>query len=195
MGFLQKSRVENVELLFPFTSLYTPEYIHSQFLSHGRVKEICVYSCPEEAVVKYNESKSDDKFINLYYTDQRIDSSNHCGYIYPTNFVIHNLHFFESQKFNNCLNKKISIDINGNIMNCPSMKTKYGTLENTKLEDVIKKDDFTKIWSINKDSVEKCKDCEFRYVCSDCRAFTEDNDLNKKPLHCKYNPYTAEWED
>ena len=41
-----------------------------------------------------------------------------------------------------------------------------------------------------------CKDCEFRYICTDCRAYIEDpNDILSKPLKCGYNPYTAEWSE
>jgi len=39
------------------------------------------------------------------------------------------------------------------------------------------------------------KDCEFRYICTDCRVFIqEDTDILSKPLKCKYNPYEATWE-
>ena len=48
---------------------------------------------------------------------------------------------------------------------------------------------------ISKDQVKVCKDCEFRYMCSDCSAFTKNpEDKFDKPLKCNYNPYTAKWE-
>jgi hypothetical protein len=41
-----------------------------------------------------------------------------------------------------------------------------------------------------------CKDCEFRYICTDCRAYLEDpyNEYSK-PLKCGYDPYTGEWSE
>ena len=40
------------------------------------------------------------------------------------------------------------------------------------------------------------KDCEFRYICTDCRAYVEDpEDILSKPLKCGYNPYTGEWSE
>ena len=40
------------------------------------------------------------------------------------------------------------------------------------------------------------KDCEFRYICTDCRVFIqEDANILSKPLKCNYNPYTALWEN
>jgi len=39
-----------------------------------------------------------------------------------------------------------------------------------------------------------CKDCEFRYVCTDCRAYRADaEDLYSKRARCSYDPYTATW--
>ena len=52
---------------------------------------------------------------------------------------------------------------------------------------------YKKLWFIKKDDIEICKDCEFRYNCTDCRAFTIENNVYSKPLKCNYNPYTNEW--
>jgi len=43
------------------------------------------------------------------------------------------------------------------------------------------------------DQIETCKICEYRYICSDCRAFTINNDLYQKPLKCNYNPQSMKW--
>ena len=60
----------------------------------------------------------------------------------------------------------------------------------------INSDGFKDKWRITKDQIEICKDCEFRYVCSDCRAYVENpEDIYSKPLKCGYNPYTCEWEE
>ena len=48
--------------------------------------------------------------------------------------------------------------------------------------------------SINKDLIDVCKDCEFRYICTDCRAYIQDkNNIYSKPAKCNYDPYNAEW--
>ncbi len=37
---------------------------------------------------------------------------------------------------------------------------------------------------------------EFRYICTDYRAYVEDpEDILSKPLKCGYNPYTGEWSE
>jgi radical SAM protein with 4Fe4S-binding SPASM domain len=62
-------------------------------------------------------------------------------------------------------------------------------MDNMKTIDVVNRTDFTKFWNISKDQISVCQDCEFRYVCQDCRAFTLDNNLYSKPAKCTYNPY------
>jgi hypothetical protein len=60
----------------------------------------------------------------------------------------------------------------------------------------VEKPGFRKYWDINKDKIHVCKDCEFRYICTDCRAYVEDpEDILSKPLKCDYNLYTGEWSE
>ncbi|GIV28548.1 MAG: hypothetical protein KatS3mg027_2362 [Bacteroidia bacterium] len=64
------------------------------------------------------------------------------------------------------------------------------------MTEVIKKKSFQKYWHIKKDEITVCKDCEFRHICTDCRAYLENpDDLYSKPLKCDYNPYTCQWEE
>ena len=124
----------------------------------------------------------------LYFTTQKL-STHSCGIISPEYFTTSILAYAESTKFNSCLNRKISIDSNGNIKNCPSMTESFGNINDTTLAEAIEKPGFKKYWNINKDKIHVCKDCEFRYVCTDCRAYVEDpEDIYSKPLKCGYNP-------
>ncbi len=81
------------------------------------------------------------------------------------------------------------------------MSQSFGNIKNTNLEEALKHKDFKKYWNLTKGHIEVCKDCEFRYICTDCRAFTEQIYFDKnqrdisKPLKCGYNPYTTEWEE
>lgn len=51
------------------------------------------------------------------------------------------------------------------------------------------------ILQLNKDKIEICKDCEFRYTCFDCRPNTLNGEFFEKPWYCTYNPYTGKWAD
>ena len=75
-------------------------------------------------------------------------------------------------------------------------KKSFGNLSDTKLSDVLNHPELKKYWNINKDKIAICKDCEYRYVCIDCRAFVENpTDQYSKPLKCGYDPYKGEWFD
>ncbi|HRB70845.1 MAG TPA: grasp-with-spasm system SPASM domain peptide maturase [Flavobacterium sp.] len=141
-----------------------------------------------------------EKIINdnprIYITNHTINSCTDCGQISQDYFSINIKTFTESNHFNTCLNKKIAIDNDGNIKNCPSMKESYGNIKDTKLLDVVDNYCFKDCWSIKKDIIEVCKDCEFRHICTDCRAYVEEpNNKFSKPLKCGYNPYTNEWSE
>ena len=105
--------------------------------------------------------------------------------------------FFEAQSFNSCLNKKISINKQGEIKNCPALTSSYGNIKNSNLMEVVSGDnDFKKFWNISKNQVNICQNCEFRFICTDCRAFIDSpDDIYSKPLKCGYDPSTGDWEE
>lgn len=76
------------------------------------------------------------------------------------------------------------------------MPQSFGNIKDTTLQEALDQPDFKKYWNVTKDQIEVCKDCEFRYICTDCRAYTEHpENMYAKPLKCGYNPYTCEWEE
>jgi len=49
---------------------------------------------------------------------------------------------------------------------------------------------------LSKDQIDICKECEFRYICTDCRAYIEDpENIYSKPLKCGYDPATNQWQE
>ena len=128
------------------------------------------------------------------YTKQFISSEDHCGVVSERYFAIDIRMFAESQSFNTCLNKKISVDKRGFVKNCPSMIQNYGSHHNVNITDVVAQDEFKSIWNINKEQIDVCKDCEFRHICVDCRAYLKNTtDKYSKPKKCNYDPYNNTW--
>jgi len=120
---------------------------------------------------------------------------NSCGFIQHDYFTVNIPLFTESQHHNTCLNRKLCIDKDGYIKNCPYMEQHYGHISNTKIEDVVALPEFQKWWHIKKDDIDVCKDCEFRHMCTDCRAFIKDpENIYSQPAKCTYNPYICKWE-
>jgi SPASM domain peptide maturase of grasp-with-spasm system len=157
--------------------------------SHRRIRSVVIHSSEYDSITHIA-----DQTTRLVFTQTKINSEVHCGVINSDFFSANIGLFSEGQKFNSCLNRKISVDSRGVIRNCPSVKESFGNIHHTKLKEVINDKSFTKYWNINKDQITICKDCEFRYVCTDCRAYLSDpNNTYSKPAKCAYDPYTATW--
>lgn len=186
LNSFNNSTIRSISICIPYQKNIT--VIIKQLLIFDKVKKIIIYNSPN------NNIESIDLYTKIIYLTQDI-SSKTCGFISPINFKSNILFYNDSLYNNTCLNKKISIDANGEIKNCPSMTESYGNIKNTSLEQALNHPHFKKLWNITKDHIEICKDCEFRYICMDCRAYIEDPDnIYSKPLKCGYNPYTAKWE-
>jgi len=191
MGF-ENSTIMTIDLFFNEGKVPTYKELKSYYELSKRLNNIIIFGSKKNSSIQMKNNFTTG-FIN--YLSQKNYNELSCGNI-SQNYLAYNLkHFTEAQQHNTCLNRKISIDKNGYIKNCPSMAHHFGHISEVKLEDVVKNPEFTKYWTIKKDDITKCKDCEFRYICTDCRAYIENpNDLHSAPLKCGYNPYTCEWE-
>ncbi len=188
----KKSRIISIDFIFPYYENLDMVEVNMLLDQNTRIHSIIIYNSPSdqsfEAVNK--------KMGYLSLLKRNILNEKHCGII-NTEYFYSNINLFtESLNHNSCLNRKISIDKDGNIKNCPSMAQSFGNVKDTTLEEALNHPDFKKYWNISKDQIEVCKDCEFRYICTDCRAYIEEpNNKYSKPLKCGYNPYTNVWEE
>ena len=191
--FLKKSKIKSVELILPYIEeIKINEWVELTN-TFPRIKYFQFYNAPEYKVLK-ESSINGMGFVTI--VQEGIANKFDCGVISPYYFVKNIFSFTESLHHNSCLNRKISIDTEGNIKNCPSMPESFGNIKDTTLQEAIEKPGFKKYWDITKDKIHVCKDCEFRYICTDCRAYIEDpEDIYSKPLKCGYNPYTGEWSE
>ena len=132
------------------------------------------------------------KMGTVYYVTVELNNNN-CGCISDYSRIFRDAGFYKmSQIHNSCLYKKVSLDRDGNVRNCPSMFEKYDL--NDGLEKITKSTACRKYWNITKKDIKGCKNCEFRFNCLDCRAHTKGNGLYDKPITCKYNPFLAKEE-
>ena len=117
-----------------------------------------------------------------------------CGQVAPEMFSLGIEHFVEAHSFNSCLNRKLGIDTRGYIRACPSMPQALGHTSTITLVDAAASTLLQRMSRTTKDSIKVCQECEFRYICTDCRAHLSDpcDDLSK-PAKCTYDPYTATW--
>lgn len=135
--------------------------------------------------------------MEIEMTTKKLESDLDCGSITKKQLLRPSTPTFsELHHFNGCLNRKISIDENGQVRNCPAMKRSFGHHQSVTLSDIVAEPSFQSAWRARKDEIKVCQDCQYRYACTDCRAFLEDPDSeNSKPLKCGYDPYTDSWTD
>lgn len=98
-----------------------------------------------------------------------------------------------NKKYNSCWGQKVAVKKDGKVSPCIHSRVVVGDLKKDDAETLVEK--LEKYWKITKDHVEKCKDCELRYACFDCReiAWRAGGHLLAAPPHCQYDPYKGTW--
>ena len=185
---LAASRLRSLEVLVKHAPWMTDEALAGAAARHRRVTSLFVHSAPAPRTLATPSG------LEVHVRTDRVSAHTHCGQVHPAYFTVNLGTFSEAQRFNTCLNRKISVDARGDIRNCPSLPTRYGNVRDTSLLSALAREGFRDLWEINKDQVESCRACEFRYVCVDCRAFVRDpGDRYSRPSKCTYDPFTARW--
>lgn len=186
---LKSTSINFIEILLNESIGAHYKFCKKLLLEYYSLSKIILYSSKMEKQFFLNSHQS------IVRTKSRLISSSRCGMVNPNYFSTSMINFIESKKFNSCLYKKISIDENGYIKNCPSSPINYGKYGGPKtLRGVAGMGDFKRVGLITKDQIKTCKLCEFRYVCPDCRIFIDNQeDIYSKPAKCSYDPLTNQW--
>jgi SPASM domain peptide maturase of grasp-with-spasm system len=193
------SSLRSIELLVPYCDR-TATSTWARFVrEHLIVAKIVVHGAPRNEVV--NVDLTPERVPGLvtsravYFISDAIGSADACGRVDRKTLRAPSVPlFFESRGYNSCLNRKLGIDVDGHIRQCPSLPRSFGDHRAHTLADVVSLEPFRAIWGIAKDQVETCRDCEYRHACMDCRAFTADPaNPYSKPAGCTYDPWTGQW--
>jgi len=194
LELLERKRIKSIEFIIKYNNEIDMKAMLILTEKYLRIKSIIVHSAPQTVTHRFT-GQSEVNMGNIIMTEQIIDSNRCCGIISPDYFLVGLPSFTEGLNFNSCLNRKLGIDIDGSLKNCPSMKKSFGNIYTDDIVDVVSSSVFQETWRINKDKITTCKVCEFRYVCTDCRAFLESDTSLEKPLKCNYDPYSLEWKN
>lgn len=98
------------------------------------------------------------------YFQESIDSNNR-----RTSITFQNYNYYSY--FNTCFVNSVFIAASGEIYPCMMLRDfKLGNLENEKLYNIFRKDEYKKFWELSKKKIKKCKNCGFNVGCQDCRA-------------------------
>ena len=179
--------IRTLHLFLKHTAKLTDDFLAEIITSSDSIKQIIIHSAP------FDKVKPKYFGTSIIYSTEAIKDETHCGNIAP-NYFESNLPQFKNRKVNNCLHGKISIDSKGFIKNCPSMSNNFGHISRVTLLEALSNIEYKKYWYIAKSEISVCKDCEFRYICLDCRVYRTDDSILSKPKKCSYDPYTNSWQ-
>lgn len=179
-----------IELSLEHTFNDSEEFIIKKTSQLNKVVRVITHGCG------YEKKISSNKFSHLSFHWTNISHPEaSCAIISENPFRINMQYFCEAQNYNSCLNRRICINSRGDVKVCLKSGWHYGNIKNTSLKEIIGKPELTKYWTLNKNKIDVCKDCEFRYVCKDCRVFIKDpENIYSQPAKCTYNPYIAKWQ-
>lgn len=91
-------------------------------------------------------------------------------------------------QYHNCFGRYIRINPDLNVYPCTmEQRFLHGNIRENTLDQIVKEN----IRRFNKDYIEECSVCEFRYICSDCRADSFSNNICAKPWFCQYDPISG----
>jgi radical SAM protein with 4Fe4S-binding SPASM domain len=103
--------------------------------------------------------------------------------------------YCSNQHWNSCWFGKAAITSQGDVLPCVfSREQVAGNLHGHSLASILQ-DGMLPYWQLTRDKVSICRDCEYRYICRDCRpwAYGYTGNLYAKSPTCTYDPYTGEW--
>lgn len=156
-----------------------------------------ILTIAENEIDKTNEISSENVSLDLISKDFRtIDSKSPLvskKKINKTDIY----QFSHNKKFHPCLGNSLTISWRGEVLPCPLMRSRsFGKIHKKTLPHFFKpgENNLETFWNLRLDTLSKCKNCEFRYSCGDCRALEESltGNLSGKVL-CNYDPENGVW--
>lgn len=184
---LVDTRLRSIELLLPYTEDHL-NVASKHKLINAKILLIYFYEAP---LVKTLFKEGLPKLILT--PDKRKTLTTEKSPI-PKYFAVNVQLFLEARNYNTFYNRKIFLDKNGHLRNTLFSEKSFGHIDEIDLAHETSTLEFQEFWSIKKDELKICRDCEFRYMCVDQRVPTKIEGEWGHTVGCRYNPYLAKWE-
>lgn len=187
---LKSSRIKYIEYVI-HSQIFDIDFTKFFFYENNRIFRFIVHGTQKEDFSKDNLNLQIKDWQLVFITEEIHPDSK--DLISKKSFCPSLDFFTEAQSHNPSLNRKISIDRFGSIKNYLSHEKIYGNIQIDKLSTIIKTEQFTSMWYINNDSIEVCKECQYRYICFSNSDIEEKNNTFYKKQMCNFNPQTNQW--
>lgn len=101
-----------------------------------------------------------------------------------------------NKRYNSCWGTSIAFTADGSVRPCIHSQLiidRQAKLALENVDDLIEQ--MQPYWTLTKDKINKCRNCEFRHICFDCReiAWRQNGDILCPNPTCRYNPFTGHW--
>lgn len=201
---IKNSNVENIESIFSMLNASKIQYIilYIQYNNKELVDEITDikksnHRLMEVVFFNANDSIAGTEINSVSFEKENIESVLLRTVSSVNDFAINLDSFTEAKKYNLSYNRSLYIDEKGNIKKSILDKEIYGNITGFDLKSIVENTDILGFWSTNKDKIEVCKDCEFRYICTDfsipIKSNNKGNIIYEREIKCNYDPYKNEW--
>ncbi|MCK8522515.1 grasp-with-spasm system SPASM domain peptide maturase [Aquimarina sp. D1M17] len=184
---IKESDIRIIEIMIPMNEQLVLEELKLFMINYPRVRLIIYNSQSKKRVVISENPKRE-----IVYSEHNLNKGSKEIYSIKS-FTINHQMYYEALQYNTGLHRKVCIDTEGNIKNYLSHKKSYGNTIQDRIEDVINQNDFQKKYHIHNDMIEKCKDCQFRYMCLSNSDVKFSNNSHHKIQSCNFDPYTNSW--
>lgn len=131
---------------------------------------------------------------NLHFPDS--ESVKRKSYRHSPNFYATKEIFDRNISFNSCWFGKLVITENGKVLPCVFARNhEIGNIRTDTIKELLyKSTELDNYWRLAVCKLNKCKLCEYRYACIDCRPLAEGvSNIHEKNPRCLYNPYKGVW--
>jgi SPASM domain peptide maturase of grasp-with-spasm system len=190
---VQQSTLYTLDLLVPWSRSFDTAALFTRMLSEHRLIPVTLYNCRDAGVASLVNDTDVFLKTRVNITAEQFRPGSIDEKPRPELFVINTEFFTEAQQHNTGLNRKICIDVKGYIKNHHLHKTGFGHVSENRLEDVLALPAFQQKWYYSNDQVEKCRNCEYRYMCMDTADIVIRQGKACKKTDCGYDPHTQQW--
>ncbi len=93
-----------------------------------------------------------------------------------------------------CFNGRLAVAEDGRIMPCPQARAwTMGDAGQEELWEVLFKGRHKRYWHLHRGVFERCRECEYRLGCFDCRVIQGRGRSLSEVSFCEYDPRTGKW--
>jgi len=185
----ENSSFKSIELLIRFDERLKESELHELVNQYRRIRKLVIYGSP-----KLRKARDFAFGMNgIVFIPRIITHSLYSSIANTTSFRVNIDFFSEAKNYNPYVNKKVVIDISGNLKNAPNMDEEHGNFNLKPISEVISDDRFRNLWNIKKDEIAVCKDCEYRYMCLDNRIPVKKDGEWQHDTPCLYDVYSGKW--